>query len=233
MIIPTQPNFNVVNTADYRETYANSVQVRVNVWDFFLVFGTMQQQTENQVEVRNFQGIYLSPQQAKALAAILNRMGPTKKAPSARSSLIRAPPLVLTWIALSWKIFGFSPIVTRSAMLLLAAFSLLGFFRLARTVSNATVAATATLVTAAYPVFFVQSSLAQVDLPAAGLIFWGLESYLRRKLWAMVVWFSLAALAKETAILIPLALLFWQRLSLILNNPHWVCHSEPASAREA
>src|SRR5215472_18047795 len=73
MIIPTQPNFNVVVTADYRETYANSVQVRVNVWDFFLVFGTMQQQSENQVEVRNFQGIYLSPQQAKALAAILHQ----------------------------------------------------------------------------------------------------------------------------------------------------------------
>jgi Protein of unknown function (DUF3467) len=73
MIIPTQPNFNVVNTTDYRETYANSVQVRVNVWDFFLVFGTMQQQSENQVEVRNFQGIYLSPQQAKALTAILHQ----------------------------------------------------------------------------------------------------------------------------------------------------------------
>ena len=72
-MIPTQPNFNVINTADYRETYANSVQVRVNVWDFFLVFGTMQQQSESQVEVRNFQGIYLSPQQAKALAAILNQ----------------------------------------------------------------------------------------------------------------------------------------------------------------
>src|SRR6476646_180694 len=73
MIIPSQPNFTVVNTADYRETYANSVQVRVNVWDFFLVFGTMQQQAENQVEVRNFQGIYLSPQQAKALTAILQQ----------------------------------------------------------------------------------------------------------------------------------------------------------------
>ena len=73
MIIPTQPNFTVVNTEDYRETYANSVQVRVNVWDFFLVFGTMQQQTESQVEVRNFQGIYLSPQQAKALTSILQQ----------------------------------------------------------------------------------------------------------------------------------------------------------------
>ena len=73
MITPSQPNFTVVNNADYRETYANSVQVRVNVWDFFLVFGTMQQQSETQVEVRNFQGIYLSPQQAKALAAILQQ----------------------------------------------------------------------------------------------------------------------------------------------------------------
>lgn len=73
MIIPKQPTFNVSNTAEYRETYANSVQVRVNVWDFFLVFGTMQQQSETQVDVRNFQGIYLSPQQAKALTAILQQ----------------------------------------------------------------------------------------------------------------------------------------------------------------
>jgi hypothetical protein len=68
-----QPNIKLVNNPDYRETYANSVQVRVNVWDFFLVFGTMQQQSESQVEVHNFQGIYLSPQQAKALMAILQQ----------------------------------------------------------------------------------------------------------------------------------------------------------------
>src|SRR5260370_36022742 len=73
MIIPTQPNFNVVNSPDYREAYANSVQVRVNVWDFFLVFGTLQQRSETQVEVNNFQGIYLSPQQAKALSSILQQ----------------------------------------------------------------------------------------------------------------------------------------------------------------
>ncbi|MDP9159982.1 MAG: DUF3467 domain-containing protein [Acidobacteriota bacterium] len=70
---PTQPNIKLVNTPEYRESYANSVQVRVNVWDFFLVFGTMQQQTETQVEVQNFQGIYLSPQQAKALMSILQQ----------------------------------------------------------------------------------------------------------------------------------------------------------------
>jgi hypothetical protein len=73
MAIPTQPNIKLVNTPEYREHYANSVQVRVNVWDFFLVFGTLQQASESEVEVRNFQGIYLSPQQAKALLTILEQ----------------------------------------------------------------------------------------------------------------------------------------------------------------
>ncbi len=73
MANPTQPNIKLVNTSEYRENYANSVQVRVNVWDFFLVFGTLQQQSETQVEVQNFQGVYLSPQQAKALVGILQQ----------------------------------------------------------------------------------------------------------------------------------------------------------------
>jgi hypothetical protein len=73
MTIPQQPNIKLVNNPDYRENYANSVQVRVNVWDFFLVFGTLNQASENQVEIKNFQGIYLSPQQAKALLAILQQ----------------------------------------------------------------------------------------------------------------------------------------------------------------
>jgi len=71
MAIPTQPNIKLVSTPDYRENYSNSVQIRVNVWDFFLVFGTLQQQSETQVEVRNFQGVYFSPQQAKALISLL------------------------------------------------------------------------------------------------------------------------------------------------------------------
>ena len=73
MNIPAQPSINLTNAPDYRESYANSVQVRVSVWDFFLVFGTLQQQMENQVEIKNFQGIYVSPQQAKALYSILQQ----------------------------------------------------------------------------------------------------------------------------------------------------------------
>jgi hypothetical protein len=128
------------------------------------------------------------------------------------------PPLVLGWVALAWKIFGQSPLVTRTAMLLLAAFSLLGFFHMARTASNSTVAACSTFLVAIYPVFFAQSSLAQVDLPAAGLIFWGLESHLRKRHLASVAWFSLAALAKETAILAPLGLALWEIASALLRN---------------
>ena len=73
MANPTQPNVKLINTPDYRENYANSVQMRVNVWDFFLAFGTLQQQSETQVEINNFQGIYLSPQQAKALLNVLQQ----------------------------------------------------------------------------------------------------------------------------------------------------------------
>jgi Protein of unknown function (DUF3467) len=74
-MIPQQPptKIQLVNTADYREHYANSVQVRVSLWDFFLLWGTMNQSAPDAVTIHNFQGIYLSPQQAKALANVLNQ----------------------------------------------------------------------------------------------------------------------------------------------------------------
>ena len=76
--------------------------------------------------------------------------------------------------------------------------------------ANLQVAIAATLCTAFYPVFFAQSSLAQVDLAAAGLTFWALLAYVEDRRIAMLVWFSLAALAKETAILLPAALLLYE-----------------------
>ena len=68
-----QPKFQLVNTPDYRESYANSVQIRVNLWDFFLMFGTVNQTSPDKVLIHNFQGVYLSPQQAKALLNILTQ----------------------------------------------------------------------------------------------------------------------------------------------------------------
>jgi hypothetical protein len=128
------------------------------------------------------------------------------------------PPLVMAWLALWWKVVGYAPSVTRTAMLVLAAFSLLGIFRLAEGVANTSVAIAATLCTAVYPVFFAQSSLAQVDLAAAGLIFWGLSAFVEERTLATVLWFSLAALAKETAILAPFALAGWEIIGLFASK---------------
>ncbi len=66
-----QPEVSISSTPDYRDGYANSVHVRMSVWDFFLVFGKMQQDTPAEVRIENFQGIFLSPQQAKALWNVL------------------------------------------------------------------------------------------------------------------------------------------------------------------
>ena len=83
------------------------------------------------------------------------------------------PPLVMAYLALWWKVAGFTPVVTRTAMLLAASFALLGLFRLAQSVANSEVAIATTILTAIYPVFFAQSSLVHLDLVAAGFTFWG------------------------------------------------------------
>jgi hypothetical protein len=70
---PQQPNIRMVNAAEYRDGYANSIQIRVSVWDFLLVFGRLHPLNAQDVEVQNFQGIYLSPQQAKALLTVLEQ----------------------------------------------------------------------------------------------------------------------------------------------------------------
>jgi flagellar protein FlaG len=70
---PPQPQLNLAQTADYRETYANSVQVRVSVWDFQLVFGLASSESPDQVTIRNNQAIFMSPQQAKALWNVLGQ----------------------------------------------------------------------------------------------------------------------------------------------------------------
>ncbi len=69
----SQPQINLTQASDYRETYANSVQVRVSVWDFQLVFGLASSESPDQVTIRNHQAIYLSPQQAKALWNVLGQ----------------------------------------------------------------------------------------------------------------------------------------------------------------
>jgi flagellar protein FlaG len=73
MTQPAAPKIQLSNTPDYRESYANSVQVRVNLWDFLLLFGRVNQTAPDNVTIQNFQAIYVSPQQAKALLNVLQQ----------------------------------------------------------------------------------------------------------------------------------------------------------------
>lgn len=68
-----QPKFKLERASDYRESYSNSVQVQMSVWDFRLSFGTAHQETAEEITVNTFQTIYLSPQQAKALLNVLGQ----------------------------------------------------------------------------------------------------------------------------------------------------------------
>jgi hypothetical protein len=68
-----QPKLQLTTSSDYRERYANSVQMRVSLWDFFLLFGTINQTAPDAVTIQNFQGVYLSPPQAKALSNLLQQ----------------------------------------------------------------------------------------------------------------------------------------------------------------
>ena len=68
-----QPRVNLVQAPEYRDTYANSVQIRVSVWDFHLVFGQANSESPDQISIQNMQGIFLSPQQAKALWNVLGQ----------------------------------------------------------------------------------------------------------------------------------------------------------------
>jgi flagellar protein FlaG len=70
---PVQTKIQLINAPEYRENYANSVQIRANLWDFLLLFGTLNQTAPDAVTIHNFQGVYLSPQQAKALHNVLSQ----------------------------------------------------------------------------------------------------------------------------------------------------------------
>ncbi|MGA3371431.1 MAG: glycosyltransferase [Terracidiphilus sp.] len=132
------------------------------------------------------------------------------------------PPLPSIYLALWWRLSGFLPEVTREAVVVSAAFGLTAVWRLAmRLVGVPSVAFWTVALTALYPIWFAQSTLAHADIFAAACTLWGLVyispgalpapsrdrvQELSRKPWAAAAWFAAAALSKETAIAIPLTL---------------------------
>jgi 4-amino-4-deoxy-L-arabinose transferase-like glycosyltransferase len=130
---------------------------------------------------------------------------PTSTLPSGHT------PLVMIYLALWWRIFGFSPLVTRAAMLLLATATVLATASLARIVSgerpNARAAAyTSVALLALAPLYFAQSSLVFLDLPVALFTSLALLGLLRERWATFGVMACCAVLSKETSIvLMPVA----------------------------
>jgi len=133
------------------------------------------------------------------------------------------PPLPSVYLAIWWKLSGFFPEVTREAVLIVASFGLLAVWRLAQWVSGSGAVAFWTVaLTALYPVWFAQSTLAHADIFAAAFTLWGLLVYLteekaapgQRQMLAAVL-FALSVLSKETAIVTPAALAAWECYLLI------------------
>lgn len=137
------------------------------------------------------------------------------------------PPALSLYLALLWKILGFRPVITRVGMALVSAGALTAVFAISQAALRSAAAAVAvTLMTAAYPVWFAQATLAQADGLAAAATLWGLYFFLplpkaepasgrrtrRSDLWCAGVCFTLAALTKEIAIGTPLALGGWEVL---------------------
>lgn len=121
------------------------------------------------------------------------------------------PPLPSIYLALWWKLSGFNPLTTRLAELIVASAALLAVYRLAQRITGQiSIAAATTLLTALYPVWFAQSTLANADLFAAALTLWGLAFYLPGgrdgRILPAALCFALAALSKETAVCTPMAL---------------------------
>ena len=117
------------------------------------------------------------------------------------------PPLLSFFLAAAWGLAGFHPLVTRAAMLLWAALLLWGVYHLARPRLGGRGAGAAALLLGLSPLFFAQASLAQLDLPVAGLLVWALVWLERERPAAAAALLAAACLMKETAVIAPLALL--------------------------
>lgn len=134
------------------------------------------------------------------------------------------PPLPNVVLGSLWHLTGLSILSTRLCCCAFAAAGLLAVLRLSTRLASAPVALAVTALTALYPIWYTQSSLAHADIFAAAFSLWALAIYLPARIptagtptapaassgaasrVATAILFSCAALSKETAIVLPAAL---------------------------
>jgi hypothetical protein len=130
------------------------------------------------------------------------------------------PPGVMLYLALVWRIFGYSIVATRIAMLLVAAAGLYVSFLLAIRLSRGVPGApafTAVLLLVATPLFYTQAMMAQLDMPAMTLTVLALLLFIEdRFAWSAAACTALV-LVKETGAIAPVLFGAW----LGLREKRW------------
>src|SRR3954453_21492926 len=116
------------------------------------------------------------------------------------------PPGVMSYLAGVWSIFGYSIPATRVAMLAFAALGVLATFlvtiELCRPLPGAPAFVAPALLLAS-PLFWAQSMMAQLDMPAMVLTCLAMWLFFRRKLALCVGCCTALVLAKETGLVVP------------------------------
>jgi 4-amino-4-deoxy-L-arabinose transferase-like glycosyltransferase len=122
-------------------------------------------------------------------------------------------PLVMVYLAVAWQLFGFAPVVTRVAMALIAAATVVATYALARRVASREAAVWSALLLAISPMFFAQSTLVFLDLSAALFTTLAVMALVENRWWQFAVMASLAVLTKETGVvMLPVAWAYaWRR----------------------
>jgi len=122
-------------------------------------------------------------------------------------------PLVMIYLGLAWRFFGYSAWVARAAMALIATATVTSLYVLGRRVASREIAAWSALLLALSPLFFAQSTLVHLDLAVALFTTLAVLFLLGDHLWLFALAASLAVLSKETAVvLLPVAWLYaWRR----------------------
>ncbi len=136
------------------------------------------------------------------------------------------PPGVEAYLVLWYKLFGYSILITRVAMLVCASFSLLFTFLLGIELSRGTRAAPAFLpvvLLLASPLFFTQSMMAQLDMPAMVLTLLALLLFVKSRYAAAACACVALVLVKETSIVAPFVFFLllagkrdWKRASFFI-----------------
>jgi 4-amino-4-deoxy-L-arabinose transferase-like glycosyltransferase len=88
------------------------------------------------------------------------------------------PPLPNVVLGTLWHLFGFHILVTRLIVCAFAAAALLAVLRLAQSLLGTPAAIAVTLLTAVYPIWYAQSTLAHADIFAAAFTLWAFALYI-------------------------------------------------------